>query len=128
MFISAYHVACCYRLFQLMLVVCTHVLLQTGSVFSFAAGIVLVAHGNISSVSSFGVAPSYGALNVKLVQVGTNHACLFWSFCKLSGALLTELPRKSTIINFLLSHFLLVSADDLKTQVRGLQQCHKGNF
>lgn len=107
-----------------MLVVCTHVLLQTGSVFSFAAGIVLVAHGNISSVSPFGVAPSYGALNVKLVQVGTNHAGLFWSFCKLSGALLTELPRKSTIIDFLLSHFLLVSADDLKTEVQG----HKGNF
>lgn len=90
------------------------------SVFFRGRNCAFVAHGNIFSVSLFGVDPGYGALNVKVAQVGTNHAGLFWSFCKL----LTELPRKSTIMALLLSHFLLVSADDLKTQVQG----HKGKF
>lgn len=41
-------------------VVCMRAVLQTGSVFSFAAGIVLIPHGRVSSASPFGVGPSVG--------------------------------------------------------------------
>lgn len=52
MFISAYHILCCYRLIYLMHVVCIHVLLQNVPVFSFTAGIVVC--GKVSSVCLLG--------------------------------------------------------------------------